>query len=60
MSPSADDTAMTLVDHLGELRNWLVKTILAIVVSAAIGFWQRTGAIIDVLRTPIGDRYPSP
>ncbi len=56
MSPSADDTAMTLVDHLGELRNRLVKTILAIVVLGAIGFWQ-AGAIIDVLRSPIGDRH---
>ena len=52
---SPDDTAMTLVDHLGELRNRLVKTVVAVVLLAAIGFW-RASAIIDFLRGPIGDR----
>jgi sec-independent protein translocase protein TatC len=50
-----EDTAMSLVDHLGELRNRLVKTAIAIVALGAIGF-IRAGAIIDVLRGPIGVR----
>ncbi|HTC86297.1 MAG TPA: twin-arginine translocase subunit TatC, partial [Candidatus Acidoferrum sp.] len=50
-----EDAAMTLVDHLGELRNRLVKTVVAVVLLAAVGFW-RASAIIDVLRAPIGDR----
>jgi sec-independent protein translocase protein TatC len=54
-SPPLEDSAMTLVDHLGELRNRLVKTAIAIVVLGAIGF-LRAGSIIDVLRGPIGAR----
>lgn len=50
-----EDAAMTLVDHLGELRNRLVKTVVAVVALAAIGFW-RAPEIIDLLRSPIGDR----
>jgi sec-independent protein translocase protein TatC len=57
-SPATSATepeAMSLVEHLTELRWRLVKTIVAVLVFAAIGFWQ-AGAIIQVLRTPIGDR----
>jgi sec-independent protein translocase protein TatC len=54
-SATANESAMTLVDHLGELRNRLVKTIVAILVLSGIGFW-RANAIIDLLRSPIGDR----
>ena len=55
-SPPADDgTVMSLVDHLGELRTRIIKSILAVVVFAAIGFWRAT-AIVDLLRSPIGDR----
>jgi sec-independent protein translocase protein TatC len=50
-----DGTVMSLVDHLGELRTRLLKAILAILAFAAIGFW-RASAIVDLLRTPIGDR----
>jgi len=53
---TADDgTVMSLVDHLGELRTRLLKAIVAILAFAAIGFW-RASAIVDLLRTPIGDR----
>ena len=54
-SVSIEDAAMTLVDHLGELRNRLVKSVVTIVALGAIGFW-RAPEIIDVLRTPAGGR----
>jgi len=46
---------MSLADHLGELRTRIVKILAAVVACAAVGYW-RSGAIIDLLRTPIGDR----
>jgi sec-independent protein translocase protein TatC len=38
-APPLDDARMTLVAHLTELRNRLVKAALAIVVCSVIGFW---------------------
>ncbi|MEA2518969.1 MAG: sec-independent protein translocase protein TatC [Chloroflexota bacterium] len=38
-APAAPEHAMTLVDHLSELRTRLVRAILAVVVGSAIGFW---------------------
>ena len=37
-APADPDQAMTLVDHLSELRTRLVRAILAVVVGSAIGF----------------------
>src|SRR5438874_4159920 len=54
-SAPAKETVMTLVDHLGELRSRLLKAVVAVVAFAAIGFW-RASAIVDLLRSPIGDR----
>ncbi|HET7026252.1 MAG TPA: twin-arginine translocase subunit TatC [Candidatus Limnocylindrales bacterium] len=46
---------MTLVDHLAELRNRIVKSILAIVAGTIVG-WIATPKLMDFLRAPIGDR----
>jgi sec-independent protein translocase protein TatC len=54
-APVEAEGTMSLVDHLGELRTRLFKSILAIVVFGIVGYW-RSGAIIDLLRGPIGDR----
>ena len=34
-----DETVMTLVDHLSELRDRIVRSVLAIAVGSVIGFW---------------------
>jgi sec-independent protein translocase protein TatC len=54
-SVTAGGEAMSLADHLGELRSRLFKVIAAIVAFAVVGYW-RSGAIIDLLRAPIGSR----
>jgi sec-independent protein translocase protein TatC len=51
-SPAAPETVMTLVDHLAELRTRLVRSILAIVVGSAIGFYFAP-AIRRILVTPL-------
>src|SRR5438445_950464 len=52
---TAEPEAMSLVDHLTELRSRLIKCAVAVLVFGAVGFWQ-AGAIMDVLRGPIGNR----
>jgi sec-independent protein translocase protein TatC len=37
-APPADDTVMSLVDHLGELRKRLFRSIIAVALGGAIGF----------------------
>ncbi|HEU4672518.1 MAG TPA: twin-arginine translocase subunit TatC [Candidatus Limnocylindrales bacterium] len=54
-SPGSDETVMTLVDHLAELRNRLIKSIVAVVVGSLVG-WIATPELMKVLRGPIGDR----
>jgi sec-independent protein translocase protein TatC len=54
-SAPAEPAVMSLADHLGELRTRILKTILAVLAFGVIGYW-RSGAIIDLLRSPIGDR----
>jgi sec-independent protein translocase protein TatC len=49
------DEEATLVDHLGELRARIVAAGSAFVVALIICFWQNH-ALLDLLRTPIGDR----
>jgi len=49
---SSGDKVMPLVDHLGELRSRLVKTFLAVVAGAAVGFFF-ADRIIAFLVTPL-------
>jgi sec-independent protein translocase protein TatC len=55
MNPPAEASVMSLADHLGELRTRIFKTIAAVLALGIVGYW-RSGAIIDLLRSPIGDR----
>jgi sec-independent protein translocase protein TatC len=53
-APAAGE--MTLVDHLVELRNRLIKVVLAVAVASVLGFLV-SDQVISILRAPIpGDR----
>jgi sec-independent protein translocase protein TatC len=54
-SAPAEPAVMSLADHLGELRTRILKALAAVVAFGVIGYWQ-SGRIIDLLRSPIGDR----
>ncbi len=43
---------MTLVDHLGELRMRLVRSVLAVVIGALIGFFLGD-RVVEILRSPL-------
>jgi sec-independent protein translocase protein TatC len=52
-----DESVMSLVDHLGELRTRLFRSILAVAVGAILGFIVSDQAI-SILRSPIPDDSP--
>jgi sec-independent protein translocase protein TatC len=54
-SAPAEPAVMSLADHLGELRTRILKTLAAVIAFGVIGYWQ-SGRIVDLLRSPIGDR----
>src|SRR5918996_2844918 len=49
---AADDTVMSLVDHLSELRTRLVRVILGVLAGSAVGFWFAV-PIRNLLVTPL-------
>jgi sec-independent protein translocase protein TatC len=51
----AEPSVMSLADHLGELRTRILKTLAAVLAFGVVGYWQ-SGRIVDLLRSPIGDR----
>jgi len=51
-SPPEGEAVMTLVDHLGELRNRIFKVILAVAVGSVVGFFL-ADAIIKILVAPV-------
>jgi sec-independent protein translocase protein TatC len=48
----ADDTVMSLVDHLSELRTRLVRIIIGVLIGSIVGFWFGD-PIIAFLKAPI-------
>jgi len=53
-SPPADETVMSLVDHLGELRTRLFRSIIAVSLGAVVGF-AFADQIRLFLQAPLGD-----
>jgi sec-independent protein translocase protein TatC len=52
----ADDSVMSLVDHLGELRTRLFRSILAVIAGSVVGFYFATpvrNAIVELLPTGV-------
>jgi sec-independent protein translocase protein TatC len=52
--PEGDASTMSLVDHLGELRDRLFKIILAVALGAVVGYLL-SDRIIVILEAPLGD-----
>ena len=52
-APPADETVMSLVDHLGELRTRIFRSIIAVAVASTIGFYFAT-PIREFLQRPLG------
>lgn len=53
-SPSSASAEMSLVDHLAELRDRLVRSIVAVAIGSAVGFWFWK-EIRNVLLDPVPD-----
>jgi len=52
-APPADETVMSLVDHLGELRTRIFRSIIAVAVASTIGFYFAKD-VRDFLQRPLG------
>jgi sec-independent protein translocase protein TatC len=48
----ADDTVMSLVDHLAELRTRIVRIIIGVLIGSVVGFWLGD-PLISLLKAPI-------
>jgi sec-independent protein translocase protein TatC len=54
---ASGDTAMSLVDHLAELRRRIVRALVAVLVGSAIGFWFGD-AVVSFLKAPLPIAQP--
>jgi sec-independent protein translocase protein TatC len=55
-APPADESVMSLVDHLGELRSRLFKALIAIGIGSAIGYLVAV-QVRNFLMLPLGPNY---
>jgi sec-independent protein translocase protein TatC len=54
---AGDDTVMSLVDHLSELRSRIVRIIVGVLLGSVVGFWLGD-PIISLLKAPIPGDTP--
>jgi sec-independent protein translocase protein TatC len=54
---AGDETVMSLVDHLSELRSRIVRIIIGVLIGSLVGFWFGD-AIIAMLKAPIPGDAP--
>src|SRR5262245_34370528 len=52
-APPGDESVMSLVDHLTELRSRLFRAIIAVAIGSAIGFYFATD-VRKILQVPLG------
>src|SRR5262245_31694942 len=53
-APSGDESVMSLVDHLTELRSRLFRSIIAVAIGSTVGFYFATNIRL-FLQAPLGD-----
>src|SRR5262245_34280584 len=53
-APPSDESVMSLVDHLGELRTRLFRSIIAVALASVIGFLAAPD-VRKFLQLPLGD-----
>jgi sec-independent protein translocase protein TatC len=61
-SPPADQSVMSLVDHLSELRRRLFICIAAVIAGSAVGYYY-SGQLVSLLKSPLpptADGHPRP
>jgi sec-independent protein translocase protein TatC len=57
--PASFDERMTLVEHLDELRNRIIVSLVALGVAFALCFWQND-LLLDIVNDPLPDDTPKP
>ena len=55
--PENNQTAMSLLEHLEELRQRLIKAIIALLVGVVVGTFV-TSPVLEMLVAPLGDQVP--
>lgn len=54
----AQDAKMSLLDHLGELRDRLVKAVIALLISTILSLFLFTPRLFEIVIRPMGDNVP--